>query len=128
MTETSRRALLRASALGVVVAPFASVRTAFAAATTNLYTRSRFTPLVNKTVKFAGPTGSWSMTLSQVSDLPQAAGGDNYRFGLTFRSPVAGPLQGTYTMQRSGFTSTSLFVVPSDTSRRTYQAVINRAS
>jgi hypothetical protein len=67
------------------------------------------------------------MTLSQVGDLPNAASGDNYRFGLTFRSYASGPPQGTYTLRRSGFKSTDLFVVPSDTSRRTYQAVINRA-
>lgn len=127
MTETSRRAVLRAGAFGVVVAPFASVRTAFAAATTNLYTRSRFKPLINATFKLVDTTGSWSMTLSQVNDLPNAASGDNYRFGLTFRSSAAGPPQGTYTLRRSGFTSTTLFVVPSDASRRTYQAVINRA-
>jgi hypothetical protein len=127
MTETSRRALLRAGAFGVLVAPFTSVRAAFAAATTNLYTRSRFTPLVNKTVKFVGPTGSWSMTLSRISDLPHAARGDNYRFGLTFGSPAAGPPQGSYTLQRSGFTSTTLFVVPSDPGRTTYEGVINRA-
>jgi hypothetical protein len=127
MTETSRRALLRAGAFGAVAAPFASVRTAFAATTTNLYTRSRFTPLRKATFKLAGATGTWSVTLSAVSDLPHAAPGDNYRFGLTFQSSVVGPPQGTYTLQRSGFTSTTLFVVPSDASRQTYQAVINRA-
>ena len=127
MTETSRRALLRAGAFGVVAAPFVSVRTAFAAATTNLYTRSRFKPLLNATFKLVDATGSWSLTLNQVSDLPSAAAGDNYRFGLTFRSTTTGPPQGTYTLRRSGFTSTTLFVVPSDTSRMTYQAVINRA-
>ena len=47
MTDTTRRVLLRASAFGVLVAPFASVRTALAAVTTNLYTRSRFAPLLN---------------------------------------------------------------------------------
>jgi len=128
MTETSRRALLRAGAFGVVVAPFASVRTAFAAATTNLYTRSRFTPLLNKAFTLTGATGSWSVTLTQVSNLPQAASGDNYRFGLTFRTSVAGPPQGTFTLKRAGFTSTTLFVVPSDAGRRTYQAIVNRAS
>lgn len=128
MTETSRRALLRAGAFGVVVAPFASVRTAFAAATTNLYTRSRFTPLLNNTFQLVSATRSLSVTLSQVSDLPQAASGDNQRFGITFRSSATGPPQGTYTLRRPGFTSTTLFVVPSDASRRTYQAVINRGS
>lgn len=128
MKEASRRALLRAGAFGVVVAPFASVRTAFAATTTNLYTRSRFAPLLDRSFTLAGATGSWSAVLTQVSDLPQAAPGDNQRFALTFRTSAAGPPQGTLTAKRGGFTSTDLFVVPSDTSRRTYQAIINRAS
>lgn len=126
MTDTTRRALLRASAFGVLVAPLASVRTAFAAATTNLYTRSRFSPLINKSFTLVGATGSWSVVLTQVSDLPQAAKGDNQRFGLTLRSSVSGPPQDTYTLKRGGFTSTTLFVVPSDATRRTYQAIINR--
>jgi hypothetical protein len=127
MTETSRRALLRACAFGVVVAPFASVRTAFAAGTTNLYARSRFTPLRNKAFQLTGATGTWSMTLTLVSDLANAAPGDNNRFGLTFSSSAAGPQQGTHTLRRSGFTSMELFVVPSDSNRRTYQAIVNRA-
>jgi hypothetical protein len=41
---------------------------------------------------------------------------------------VAGPPQGTYLLRRAGFTTTTLFVVPSDASCHTYQAIINRAS
>lgn len=128
MTETSRRALLRAGVLGVALAPFASASPAFAAvASSGLYTRSRFTPLLNSRFKLVGKTGTWPMTLTQVTDLPQAPGGAEHRFGLTFHSSVAGPTQGSYILRRSRFTSTTLFVVPSDASRRTYQAVVNSA-
>lgn len=125
MTDTSRRTLLRVGAFGALLAPLASVRTAFAAATTALYTRSRFTPLLNKAFTLVDTSGSWSVVLTQVSDLAHAAKGDNKRFGLTFRASVAGPPQGTYTLKRGGFTSTTLFVVPSDAGRRTYQAIVN---
>ncbi len=128
MTEISRRALLRAGVFGVVLVPAVSARPAFGAAgPANLYIRSRFTPLLNAAFKMVGTTSSWSATLLQISDLPPAASGDKYRFGLTFRTPVAGPPQGSYTFRRSGFTATTLFVVPTDASRRSYQAVINRA-
>lgn len=125
MIGPSRRLLLGAGALGVLAAPFASIESAAAARAENLYGRSRFTPLVNAKFTLVDVTGSWSMTLTQVSDIPQAAVGDIQRFGLTFRASAAGPPQGTYTLRRPGFTSTLLFVVPSDATRRTYQAVVN---
>lgn len=128
MIGTSRRVLLRTSAFGVVAAPFASVRSASAAATTDLYRRSRFAPLLNARFTLVDTTGSWSITLAQVSDIPQAAAGDARRFGLTFRAASVGPPQGTYTLGRRGFAPTTLFVVPSDASRRTYQAIINSAT
>lgn len=128
MTDTSRRTLLRAGVFGALLAPLVSVRTAFAAATTNLYSRSRFTKLVNAKFSLVTGTSTWSVTLVSISDLAGAARGDDNRYSLTFGSSVAGPTQGTYTLQRSGFTPTTLFVVPSDSARRTYQAIINRVS
>jgi hypothetical protein len=127
MTHISRRGLLGAGALGIALAPFASAGAA-SAAPANLYTRARFRLLRNRTVTIANTTTAWPVTLTQISDLPPAAKGDNYRFGLTFRSATAGPPQGTYLLRRAGFTTTSLFLVPSDASCRTYQAIINRAS
>jgi hypothetical protein len=129
MRQVSRRAVLRAAALGVVLAPFVSARQAFAATTTTgRYARSRFIPMRGGTFTMAGATGAWSAKLNTISDLPSAAAGDDRRFGLTFRTSVAGPPQGTYTFRRPGFTATTLFVVPGDASHRSYQAIINRVS
>jgi hypothetical protein len=126
MTDTSRRTLLRAGAFGALLAPLVSVRTAFAAATTNLYSRSRFTKLVNAKFSLVTGTSTWPVTLLSVTDLAGARRGDDNRYALTFRSSVTGPTQDTYTLQRNGFSPTTLFVVPSDPERRTYQAIINR--
>ncbi|MDT4974923.1 MAG: hypothetical protein QOG98_681 [Pseudonocardiales bacterium] len=127
MTDISRRALMGAGAFGIALAPFASAGAASAAVATNLYTRSRFRLLRTHKFTMANTTTTWPVTLTQITDLPPAAKGDNYRFGLTFHCAVAGPPQGTYLFRRSGFTTTTLFVVPSDSSCRTYQAIINRA-
>jgi hypothetical protein len=128
MTETSRRGLLLAGASAVLLAPFASARAATAAVPAKgLYTRSRFKPLRSKSFTLVGPTRSWRVRLTRVSDLPHARRGDTRSFGLTFRAKVAGPPQGTYVLRRSRFTSTTLFVVPSDASRRIYHAVVNGA-
>jgi hypothetical protein len=126
MTDTSRRSLLRAGAFGALLAPLVSVRTAFAAATTNPYSRSRFTKLQNATFSLADGTGTWSVVLLSTTDLDGAPRGDDNRYALTFRSSVVGPPQGSYTLQRNGFTATTLFVVPSDSTHRTYQAIVNR--
>jgi len=126
MIGTSRRTLVRAGALGVFATPFLSAWSALAAPSTDLYARTRFARLQSGAFTLVDATGSWSLTLTQVSDLPGAAAGDERRFGLTFRSTVAGPPQGSYTLRRPGFTATPLFVVPSDAGRRTYEAVVNR--
>lgn len=125
MTEISRRALVRSGAAGVVLAPFATARAAAAASSTSLYTRARFTPLRGASFKLVGPTSSVAMTLATVFDLPSAEAGDDRRFGLTFQCAASGPPQGTYTLRRPGFTSTQVFVVPSDADRRTLQVVVN---
>ena len=126
MAELTRRSLLGASALGVGVALFGSPPSAIAAVSSaRLYTRTRFTPHLRKSFKLTSATGSWSMRLREVTDLPGARRGAKQSFGLTFRSSVAGPPQGTYTLRRPGFTPMTLFIVPSDAGRRTYQAVVN---
>jgi hypothetical protein len=67
------------------------------------------------------------MRLTEVSDLSSTLRGDDRSFGLTLTSPVAGPPQGSYVVRRRGFRPTTLFVVPSDAGRRTYQVVVFRA-
>ena len=131
MITTTRRTLLRTGALTLVAAPFALPRAAFAAATSTdrLYRRSRFAGLRRKSFKVTGgEAGAWRLRLTSVSDLDRARRGDQESFSLTFRSPVSGPPQGSYTLGRAGFASTTLFLVPSDSSRRTYQAVVNRSA
>lgn len=125
MTTTSRRSLLRAGTFGAILAMLVPARYA-AAATTSLYSRSRFKKLQGATFTLKGATASWSVTLASVSDLPGAPSGADNAFGLTFRSSKAGPPQGTYTLVRSNFTNTTLFVVPSDAGRLNLQAVVNR--
>lgn len=127
MTELSRRAVLQAGTLAVAALPFASMAAAEAATTTNLYTRSRFTPYLNGAFTLTAGTSSWKVTLTEIGDLAGAAAGDQNRFRLTFSTTSAGPSQQTCTLRRSGFTATPIFVVPVDATRRKYVAVVNRA-
>lgn len=126
MTDISRRGLLGAGAFGLVLGPVVSGPVA-AAATQDLYVRSRFTPLLNKAFTLNAKSGIWRVTLTEIADLAHPASGARHCFSLSFRCSGAGPTQGSYSLRRSGFTSTTLFVVPSDAGRRTYQAVINSA-
>lgn len=121
MNDLSRRNLLKAGALTLMLAPltFAPV--------TNLYARSRFGPLLNRPFDVSDDLHSAAMTLALISDLPGALAEDDDAFALTFRASAAGPPQGTYTLKRPGFASTLLFLVPDDASRLTYQAIINRS-
>jgi len=125
MKDTSRRALLFASAWGVVAAPFVG---AAEAATTqrNLYARDRFTSLRRKAFRLEGAGRHWRVKLTKVGNLPNCRRGDAHAFSLTFRFGSAGPGQGSYVLRRPGFRATTLFLVPSDSGRRTYEAVIFR--
>jgi len=126
MTSTTRRALLRAAAASAVIAPLIPIRSAFAAtAKRDLYTRHRFKRQLRSTFRVTDGRRSWSMRLVQVDNLVRAAAGDRRQFALTFRSRVPGPPQGSYVFARRRFSATTLFVVPSDPERRTYQAVIS---
>jgi hypothetical protein len=127
MTHTSRRTLLRAGAFSAILAPLVPSWFAPAEAGVSLYSRYRFSRLLKARFTMVGHGRRCRVTLVRVSDLPGAPRGDRRRFDLTFRSSVAGPPQGTYRLKRTGFTTTTLFLVPSDASRRTYHAVINRA-
>lgn len=128
MTDLTRRGLLGAAFSAVVLAPFARGTEAVAAAKKpNLYTRRRFRRLVKAKFRLVGPTGSTPVRLVRIGNLPRTTAGDDRRFTLNFKATKAGPPQGTYTLRRAGFTATTLFVVPTDDARRTYQAVVNRA-
>ena len=121
MTDLSRRNLLKAGALTVMLAPLVF------APTTNLYARSRFSPLLNHPFDVSDDVNRVSMTLTRVSDLLGGIVDDDDAFALTFRASAAGPPQGTYSLDRPGFARTHLFLVPDDATRQTYQAIINRS-
>ncbi len=126
MTQTTRRSILGASAAAAFLAPFAPVRSAFGAtATRDLYTRVRFRRQLRSSFRVTDGRRTWRMRLVRVSNLPEAPAGDRRRFVLTFRSRAPGPPQGSYVFRRRRFTGTTLFIVPSDRERRTYQAVIS---
>lgn len=121
MTDLSRRDLLKAGALTLMLAPLT-----FAPAT-NPYVRSRFGPLLNHAFDVTDDLHSASMTLIRISDLPGGVVDDDDAFALTFRASAAGPPQGTYSLKRPGFAATPLFLVPDDASLLTYEAIINRS-
>jgi hypothetical protein len=125
MTALTRRNLIRSSIVGAVLAPFAIARDAFAAVSTkqSLYVRSRFAPLRQRRFTVSG-SGRWSMRLVKVKNLPHSPRRDEHRFALTFRCARGGPGQGSYILHRHGFAPTTLFLVPSDARRRTYEAVV----
>lgn len=121
MTDLSRRNLLKAGALTLMLAPLT-----FAPAT-NPYVRSRFGQFLNQPFDVFDDLHSASMTLTGISDLPGGMPGDDDAFALTFRASAAGPPQGTYTLKRPGFAKTLLFLVPDGAALLTYQAIINRS-
>ena len=128
MTLTTRRALLRATAIGVALAPVLVGPEVYAAATTrrDLYARTRFAALRRRSFRLDGAGRHWRVKLTHVGNLPNCARKDPHAFSLTFRSGATGPEQGSYVLRRPGFTPTTLFVVPSDRGRRTYEAVVFR--
>jgi hypothetical protein len=128
MTVTTRRSLLAAGAVGAALAPVLLGPEVYAAATTrrDLYSRKRFSALRRKTFRLEGAGRHWRVKLTDVRNLPHAARKDQHRFSLTFRFGSTGPEQGSYVLRRPGFKATTLFLVPSDSGRRTYEAVIFR--
>lgn len=139
MTDLSRRSVIGAGAaalaagtLGVGVPVVGAPALAGAAEPTytsaeNLYRRSRFATLRRKWFGLSGGGTRIAVQLSSVGDLPGEAAGAERRFQMTFTCRSAGPPQGTYTLRRSGFTATSIFLVPHDDSRRSYTAVVHSA-
>lgn len=138
MTDVSRRSVIAAGAgaiaagaLGVGV-PAVAPATARAADPTytsaeSLYRRSRFASQRGKGFAMFGGGTRVRVRLTEVADLPEEAAGSETSFRLTFTCRTAGPEQGTYTLRRDGFAKTSMFVVPDDTGRRSYTAVVHSA-
>jgi len=128
MTQTTRRALLRATAVGVALAPVLLAPEVYAAATTrgDLYTRSRFAAMRRKSFRLDGAGRHWRVKLTKVGNLSNCAKKDPHAFSLTFAAGAAGPEQGSYVLRRPGFKPTTLFLVPSDRGRRTYEAIVFR--
>lgn len=138
MSELTRRTVLGASATGVVVAAVgvpsprasalpATVTAAAPRSTTSrrLYRRRRFTAHRGERFTVSGAGMRMRMKLVKVSDLPAVAKGSERSFALTFRAPRAGVDQGTFQVRRRRFATTSLFLVATDDTRRTYRAVVN---
>ncbi|WP_408896002.1 DUF6916 family protein [Nocardioides sp. R1-1] len=137
MSELTRRTVLGASATGVVVAavglpsPAAALPAPVAEAAPRstakrtLYRRRRFTPHRGERFVVSGPGMRMRMKLVRVSNLPAAAKGSERSFALTFRAPRPGVDQGTFQIRRRRFKATSLFLVATDDTRRTYRAVVN---
>lgn len=127
MTDISRRGVLGAGFFGVVLAPFLRGTQAEAAVRrTHGYSRRRFTPQLRRRFHLVADGRRWTVRLTRISDLPGARRGHDGCFALTFKATKAGPPQGSYTVRRRGFRSTTLFLVP-DQRHRTYEAIVNRA-
>lgn len=140
MSELHRRTVVGAGATGLALGlvatgtpgPAAATATTTSAAAPRftsqaaLYRRARFAKRRNAAFRVTGAGVGISMRLVAVTDLSSgAAPGSPRSFELTFRTPRRGPEQGTYTLTRGRFAATSLFLVPTDVSRRTYRAVVN---
>lgn len=140
MTDLSRRTVLGAGASAVAVATVGVSSVPAVAATPVsapipvtrrftseawLYRRKRFLKRRRSRFWVVGPGVRQIMVLSAVRDIPSVAKGSARSFELTFKATRRGPEQGTYALKRRRFTSTSLFLVPTDATRRTYRATIN---
>lgn len=125
-SAVTRRTLVLAGAAGAALGPLLVAPDVFAAATSrrDLYTRSRFRALRGRSFRLEGGGRTWRVRLTRVRDVPHAPRRDAHRFSLTFTSGVPGPEQGSYVLRRQGFRATTLFVVPSDAARRTYEVIV----
>ncbi len=136
MTDLTRRTVIGAGATGLAAGVAAGALEPAAAApatpaavrftrTEGLYRRTRFARRRGLSFTATGSGVRIGLKLVKVADIPGAGRGSARSFELTFTAPRKGPEQGTYTLTRTGFSATSLFLVPSDAGRRTYRAVVN---
>ena len=126
MIDLTRRSLLATGAVGAALAPFLGGGAAQASKPRVAYSRARFLPMRRKRFRVDGPGGRWTARLLEISDLSSAQKGHDQAFGLMFRSQRRGPEQGSFTVRRTRFSPITLFLVPTDASRRNYYAVVNR--
>jgi hypothetical protein len=130
MTGVSRRSLMAGSAAGLAattVALEASAAVATGPSFTSsdaLYARSRFAPLRGKGFSLVRNGKGTPVVLREVADIDGAPARADNAFRLTFSCRGAAPEQATYSLRRSGFAPTSLFVVP-DAARGGVTAIIN---
>ncbi len=138
MTDVSRRSMIGAGAAAIAASafgvggPLVAAAGAHAADPTytsaeKLYRRSRFAAMRGKGFRLSGGGTQIRVRLTEVADLPDETVGSETSFRLRFTSRSAGPPQGTYALRRDGFTMTSMFVVPDDSGRRSYTAVVHSA-
>src|SRR5690349_19014225 len=91
-----------------------------------LYLRSRYTPLKRKGFSLVRGGKGTPAVLREIADIDGARAGAEEAFRLTFSVKGALPAQGTYSLRRSGFSPTSVFVVP-DPERGGVTAIVNSA-
>jgi len=139
MTDVSRRSVIGVGAAGLAVGatgvtlpsavagtgPVAQAADPSFTDTASLYRRPRFVALKGRYFALVGGGTRVTVRLTRIGDLAAEVAGSPTNFRLTFTTSAVGPKQGTYTLRRTGFESTSLFVVPDDASRRSYTAVVN---
>lgn len=139
MTDVTRRTVIGVGAAGLAVgATGVTLPSAVAGApavaqatdpsyteAASLYRRPRFASRTGRYFALVGGGMRVTVRLTQVEDLAGEAAGSPTNFRLTFTTTAAGPRQGTYSLRRKNFVTTSLFVVPDDASRRSYTAIIN---
>ena len=134
MTDISRRQVIGAGAVvittgalgvGLPVAGAPGARAAGPSYTTaeSLYQRPRFSALRGKGFSLVRGGVGVPVVLREVADLEGAPAGAADRFRLFLSCRGAVPEQGTYSLRRSGFAATSLFVVP-DAGRQGVTAVV----
>lgn len=139
MTDVSRRSVIGAGAAGLAAATVGiEIPAAMGAPTTPkvadpsftasaaLYVRSRYTPLRRKGFSLVRAGKGTPVVLKEIADIDGAKAGSEDAFRLTFTCKGAPPEQATYSLRRSGFAATSVFVVP-DPERGGVTAIINSA-
>jgi len=129
--DLTRRTVLGAGATALAAAVVAGPAPAEAAATrattraVSLYRRKRWAKQRRRSFLVTGPGVKLRMTLTAVRNIPHTTAGSQRSFELVFRASRRGPESGTFDLKRSRFARTSLFLVPTDETRRTYRATVN---
>lgn len=128
MSELRRRSVIAGTAAAAATGTAAvTASPAHAAkASTDLLSRSRFSPLVGSTFTMTSAAGTSSVVLSAVGDLtPGGSPGSDRQFAASFTGSGGPRPDGLYTFSRKGFTATTLFVVAS-ADRTHWRATVNR--